>query len=247
MPLDVVAIRRDGFDGPIEVGLEGLPDGVRAAGLTIPTGQTHGHLLVTADPGATATYSIANLYADAVVNETPIRRSGCFASMTWPVKDHRKDIPAPRLMADIPVSVGSAEKAPIALVPRNTGVIEAIEGESVTVELTHIRESEFSGAAVSMQTLGAGFTAHPKFDIKLSDESSKTVIDLAKLKVKPGDYRIAFIGNAVSKYVPPVLTTNSSQPTKKPAKPIDIAEILVSQPITIRVLPQPTTEQGATL
>ncbi len=76
MPLDVVAIRRDGFDGPIEIGMEGLPDGVRAAGLTIAAGQTHGHLLVTADPDATAGYTIANLYADAVVNEKPIHRSG---------------------------------------------------------------------------------------------------------------------------------------------------------------------------
>ncbi len=86
-------------------------------------------------------------------------------------------------------------------------------------------------------------------DIKLNDESSKTVIDLAKLKVKPGDYRIAFIGTAVSKYVPPAWVTAPSQPAKAPPKPTDIAEILVSQPITIRVLPQPTTktDQGATL
>lgn len=242
MPWDVVAIRRDGFDGPIEVSLEGLPAGVRAECLTIPAGQTHGHLLVTADPDALAGYTIANLYADAVVNDTPIRRMAHYASQTWPVTNHGTDIPAPRLMADIPVSVGSAEKAPIALIPQNEGVIEAIEGESVTVELTHIREAEFSGAAVSMQTLGAGFTGHPKFDIKLSDDSTKTVIDLAALKVAPGVYRFAFIGTAVSKYVPPVLSTDESQTAKTPPAPVDIAEILVSKPISIRVLPKPTTE-----
>ena len=247
MPWDVVAIRRDGFDGPIEISLEGLPDGVRAVGLTIPAGQTVGHLLVTADCGAAAGYTIANLVADAVINGNPIRRAGYFASLAWPVKDHSSEIPAPRLMADIPVSVGSVEKAPIALVPRNEGVIEAIEGESVTVELTHIRESKFSGAAVSMQTLGAGFTGHPAFDLKLSDESTKTVIDLAALKVQPGEYRIAFIGNAVSKYVPPVLTSGSAEATPPPPAPVDIAEILVSQPITIRVLPKSTAEKGVTL
>lgn len=249
MPLDVVAIRRDGFDGPIEIGMNGLPEGVHAACLAIPAGQTHGHLLITADPDAVAGYTLANLYAEAIVNEIPVRRSGCFASMTWPVTDHGAEIPAPHLMPDIPVSVGSVEKAPIALVPQNEGVIEAIEGEKLTVELAHIRTAEFSGAAVSMQTLGTGFTRHPAFDINLTDASSKVVIDLAQLKVTPGDYQIAFIGTAVSKYVPPVLTTDSAQPNPTPPAPVDIAEILISQPISIRVLPQSTTEteQGATL
>lgn len=249
MPLDVVAIRRDGFDGPIEIGLDGLPEGVRAACLTIPAGQTHGHLLVTADPGAVAGHTLANLYAEAIVNDMPVRRPGRFASLAWPVTDHSAEIPAPHLMPDIPVSVGSAEKAPIALVPQNEGVIEVMEGQPLTVELAHIRTAEFSGAAASMQTLGAGFTAHPTFDINLSDESSKTVIDLAQLKVKPGDYRIAFIGTAVSKYVPPVLNPDAVQPNPTPPAPVDIAEILISQPINIRVLPQSPTksEQGATL
>ena len=247
MPWEVVAIRRDGFDGPIEIGLEGLPEGVRAECLAIPAGQTVGHLLVSAAHGAPTGYTIANLVANAVINENPICRAGCFASLAWPVKDHSSEIPAPRLMADIPVSVGSAEKTPIALALPNEGVIEAIEGESVTVELAHIRHSEFSGAAVSMGTIGAGFTGHPAFEIKLSDESTKTVIDLAALKVQPGEYRIAFIGTAVSNYVPPVLPSGSAEVTPTPPTPVDIAEILVSQPITIRVLPKSTTQKGVTL
>ncbi len=52
MALEVVAFRRDGFDGDIELSMDGLPDGVTAQGLKIPAGQARGILLVTADQTA---------------------------------------------------------------------------------------------------------------------------------------------------------------------------------------------------
>ena len=52
MALEVVAVRRDGFDGEIELTMENLPDGVTASGLKIPAGQSRGIMLVTAAEGA---------------------------------------------------------------------------------------------------------------------------------------------------------------------------------------------------
>ena len=50
--LEIVAVRRDGFDGDIELLIEGLPDGVTAQGLKIPAGKTRGIMLITADEKA---------------------------------------------------------------------------------------------------------------------------------------------------------------------------------------------------
>ncbi len=47
MPLEVVAVRRDGFDGEIELAMEGLPDGVTAGGLKIPAGKSRSIMLIT--------------------------------------------------------------------------------------------------------------------------------------------------------------------------------------------------------
>ena len=48
MALEVIAVRRDGFDGEIELAMEGLPEGVTAQGLKIPRGQSRGIMVVSA-------------------------------------------------------------------------------------------------------------------------------------------------------------------------------------------------------
>jgi hypothetical protein len=52
MEFEVLAVRRDGFDGDIDLVMEGLPKGVTAQGLKIPAGKSRGLLLVTASQGA---------------------------------------------------------------------------------------------------------------------------------------------------------------------------------------------------
>src|SRR5205085_3032047 len=42
MALEVVAFRRDGFDGDIELSMDNLPPGVTATGLKIHAGKSHG-------------------------------------------------------------------------------------------------------------------------------------------------------------------------------------------------------------
>ena len=52
VPVEVTADRLDGFDGPIEVSLEGLPAGISATSTVIEAGELTASLLLTAEPGA---------------------------------------------------------------------------------------------------------------------------------------------------------------------------------------------------
>lgn len=52
VPLTITALRLDGFDGPIEVTLEGLPQGLRASKAAIQPGQTSTVVLLSADTQA---------------------------------------------------------------------------------------------------------------------------------------------------------------------------------------------------
>tara|TARA_R110002073_G_scaffold280622_3_gene444846 strand:+ start:940 stop:3093 length:2154 start_codon:yes stop_codon:yes gene_type:complete len=243
MALEVVAFRRDGFDGDIELSMQSLPDGVFAQGLKIPAGKSRGIMLVTADEGAPSGWANATFVGQAEIEGETVRRPCRLASMAWPVKDAWSEIPSPRLVGDVAVSVGSAEVAPLTIQPAADAPIEVVAGESVTIPLAHRRRSEFSGATVAMQTMGFGFEAHPKFDLPLNDDQSEVTLDLAKLKTAPGDYWIAFYGSAVAKYSREALAADpigaakpSSEAAKKPST-TDIADIVVSKPIAIRVLP----------
>ena len=199
MAIEVVAIRRDGFDGEIQLAMDNLPDGVKASGLTIPAGKSRGILLVTADEGAPRGVSLAEFTGSAQIGEERVTRKCHLASMAWPVPNHWSEVPSPRLLADVLVSVGGDEPAPISITPHKDKIFEAAEGEKLTIPLIHMRRGQFSGSIMAAQTLGAGFEKH-KFELPLDKDKSDTVLDLAALKTPPGDYLIAFYGGAVAKY-----------------------------------------------
>jgi len=246
--LEVVAMRRDGFDGAITLAVEGLPTGVTATGLTIPKGELRGFILVTASETAPRGLSTATITGRATIDGQAIARSCRLASMAWPVRDASQEIPSPRLLADIQVSVGGLEAAPLSLRPVAAGVVEVEEGGTLTVPLALVRRGEVSGGSIQLRTMGAGFDKNASFELPLTSTSGTATLDLAKLKVPPGEYTLAFYGGIVTKYAPaaapepavpaqPVQQQTKAPPTKPTPAPTDIAELLVSEPITIRVKP----------
>jgi hypothetical protein len=200
MALEVVAVRRDGFAGDIELAMENLPEGVAARGLKIPSGESRGIMLVTAANNAPRGFSNAKFYGRAFVDGTEVTHPCRVASMAWPIPDAWGEFPSPRLVADVPVSVGGRDLAPITIAPAVNGVLEVTEGGKVTIPLIHKRRCEFSGTTLQLRTLGAGFDGAPRFDVSLTAEHSEVTLDTAALKAAPGEYAIAFYGPAVAKY-----------------------------------------------
>lgn len=300
MALEVVAVRRDGFDGPIELAMNGLPAGVTASGLTIPAGQSRGMMLITAAANAPRGYTNATFVGRGTIAGQPVERPCHLASMAWPIPDSWGEIPSPRLLVDVPVSVSGLELAPLILTAK-TPTIEAKAGEKVTIPLIARKNSEFSGDKIQMKMIGAGFERAPMFALPLKADETSVVLDLKALKVPPGDYRVACLGGGVVKYrhqperVAEVeaksrkmqqdlklleeevkkLTTDAQnapaekknqmtkaladanskmkamasslsaaqqqlQKAKAAAQPRDIADIIVCEPFTIRVLPAET-------
>lgn len=200
MPLEVVVVRRDGFDGEIELFMENLPDGVTATGLKIPKGKSRGIMVVSAEGSAPRGLTSAQFFGRATINGKEVTRPCQMASMQWPVKNAWSEVPSPRLMVDVPVSVSNSELAPITIASAENKVWEVTAGEKLTLPLTHRRRSEFSGANITLKTYGAGFEKVPAFDAPLTADKSQAVLDLAALKTPPGEYKIAFYGYAVVKY-----------------------------------------------
>ncbi len=115
--LEVVAIRRDGFDGEIDLVMENLPEGVTAQGLKIPAGQSRGLMLISAREDAPQGIASAKFFGRAQIGETSATRPCRLATMAWPVRDAWQEIPYPRLLADVPVSVSGHDVAPLTLAP----------------------------------------------------------------------------------------------------------------------------------
>ena len=197
---EVVAVRKDGFDGAIEVGMEGLPAGVTATGLTIPAGKSKGMMIISAAADAPRGFAIAKMSGHAKVNGVPVTRPCHVASMVWPVKDATQEIPNPRLMADIPVSVNGSEKAPLTIAAAEQKTWEAKAGETLKIPLKAEWRSDFTGTSIKLKAYGDSFEGVKEFDLPIKAATQEAVLDLAALKVAPGDYAIAFYGIGITKY-----------------------------------------------
>ncbi len=235
MALEVVAIRRDGFDGEISLAMSDLPEGVTAHGLKIPAGQSRGVMLVSANQNAPRAVGNAAFFGRATIDGKEVTHTCRLASMAWPILDSWSEIPFPRLLADVPISVSGFEFAPLSIAPPIDVIQTVAAGGKLTIPLFHTRRSEFSGTTMQLKTMGAGFERVPAFSVSLTADQSQAVIDTATLKTLPGDYQIAFYGAAVAKHKPQPAANAAD--AKTAAAPKDIVDIVVSEPITIRVQP----------
>ena len=243
MAFEVVVVRRDGFDGAINLFLDNLPEGVTATGLTIPAGKSDGKVLVTAAPDAPRGLTSANFYGEATIDGEVVRRPCRLASMQWPVPNAWSEIPSPRLLADVPVSVCGSELAPITIAAADGNVIEATAGEKVTIPLVHTLRSEFSGPSINLRTWATeGLGNVPAFDASLTSEGSEAVLDLAALKTPPGEYTVAFYGSAVAKYRYNVAAVAVAEAALKQAQ--EKAETLAAEAAALSEAAQSAPEDG---
>ena len=198
--LEVLAVRRDGFDGAINLKMEGLPAGVHATGLVIPAGKSVGHIVVRADADVKPAYSLATITGAATIGEEVVSRPCRLATMKWPVTDAKQEIPAPRLVNSVPVSVSDSEAAPLSFFAAEEKVWEVTEGEKLTIPLQAVWREDFTGTSIKMKAYGFGFDLLKPFEIPLKAENYDVELDTALLKTKPGNYTIAFYGGGVAKY-----------------------------------------------
>ena len=217
MAFEVVTVRRDGFDGDIELFMEDLPPGVTASGLKIPAGKVQGMFFISASEPATAAFSIAKMLGRATVNGSAVTRSCRLASVLWPVEYAPTELPKSRLMADVPVSVTDFEKAPASIVAEGKTSWEVNVGETLKIPLRIAWRSEFNGASLKLKPYGTVFGAVKEIDLPIKAATSEAVLDLAALKTPPGDYTLAFSGIGVTKHRPNQDDVKSAEEQQKRA------------------------------
>jgi hypothetical protein len=204
VPLKVIAIRRDGFDGEIEVNADHLPPGVTCAPVRLGKADTVAPLLLVADDKAEAGAAPIRVTGTATVNGAPVTRvarPGTVATSDYNKTDKVAEVSS-RRARELLIAV-APEDAPLTIAPAKDaagGAIETFAFNKLSIPFKVTKRGEF-GAAIPLK-----LTGHPlleklkEVNVDKAGDTAAVELDLAALKVPPGVYTLYVESLAKVKY-----------------------------------------------
>jgi hypothetical protein len=159
-PILVQCYRRGGFDGPVELRAEGLPDGVSGPPVTLAAGEHQAVLVLTATDEAASWQGPIRLIGRAVGMPEPLEREAIFSTTVWN-KNYRTEFVESRLVADLQLSVGM-EAAAVTAAVSSEAVLAAAPGEKLAIPFVIDGRVELKGSAtVEVRGLPATYAKWP--------------------------------------------------------------------------------------
>lgn len=198
--LRVMAFRRDGFKGAIELSLENPPPGLLFEGDRIEGGKDSDFILLTAATNAPAFAGPIKLLGKAKVGDTELVREARGGTMLFPVGNTDSERPESRLSRALTLAISDQESAPVSITSPGKKVWEVPEKGKVEIPLAITRRGEFNNA-FKLKPLGPGVAeALKEFDVDAKATNVTLKLDLAALKLVPGDYSFAVQTMTAGKY-----------------------------------------------
>ena len=181
--------RLNGFDGPVEIGVEGLPDGVELAPATIPAGMDHCALVLTAGEGAKVGAGLVRVFGKASVTDLEgasqkikrygqvtceLQNGGGSAQTRWPCKTQMVGVTEPLDLVRVEASPTQIDLQPGGTVEIKVRVVRQ-EGNSdpVTLAMSHMYYTNSVG-----DQLPPGVSVSKKSRTQLKGEESEATIVL---------------------------------------------------------------------
>jgi predicted nucleic acid-binding Zn-ribbon protein len=141
--VDVVAFRRDGFDGEIVVTAEGLPPGVSAQSITIGPGRNSAVLVLSAADNATPTVAPFRAVGKAKIGTTEVVHPVRAASIVWAGQPGQFNARS-RLSGELVLAVSESEPAPFSLLA-TVNVLEMSRAGKIEIPVTLTQHGDFKG------------------------------------------------------------------------------------------------------
>lgn len=226
LPLRVLAVRRDGFEGVIGLTATELPPGVTAEPCFLGTNQTEGILLLRASSEAKGWTGAIKVGGEALIDGQSRAHPARMSSPLWEsAASEFIEPPRSRIVDEITVCV--VEDVPFAnALKSEPAAVQALASEKV--KLTLLREGPSTDAAISaIKPLGVANIDKAKgIDIPSKEGKAEYELDLAPLKLVPGDYNLWFRGE---------------QKVKRDVKgkPTDVTLVLCSTPVHLTIKEAP--------
>jgi len=189
--------RHAGFDGEIEVSVEGLPDGVSCAGAVAGGENKIVPLVIAAADNANAWAGPIRIIGKAKVDGQEIVREARTAVFVWGTNNIQQERPDARLSRDVMLSVIDKEMSPVSVTAEDKMWETALGGElEFPVKLA--KHGEIKGD-VKLQARGLpGELKINDFNVKGGEGDAVGKLEVNNNNTKPGTYTFYF--RATGKY-----------------------------------------------
>jgi hypothetical protein len=200
IPIRVMAFRRDGFNGDIQLALENPPPGLLFDGDYIPAGKNSDFVLLTAAENAPAYAGPIKLVGKAKIGDKELIREARGGTLVFPVVNTDSERPESRMTRELVLAICDKEAAPISVAAAEKRLREANADSKVEIPLRIDRRGDFT-AKLKLKPLGPGAPdALKEFEVEGKATNAILKLDLAALKLAPGEYLFAVQGQTTGKY-----------------------------------------------
>lgn len=195
---DVVVFRRDSFAGEVQVTVDGLPQGVSCAPVTIGPDEEVGELVLAAAEDAPQSMSLLSVQGKANIGGAEVVRPARMATMVW---GGQFNVVSPRwrLTRNLAVAVSGVETAPFFVDTGQNTVLEMSKAGKVQVPVKLVRRGDFKGSVALSPSAVPPKVNSPA--ITLDEKTSEGKLEIAlPADTPPGTYSFTLLGTTQVSY-----------------------------------------------
>lgn len=199
--LGVLVERRDELASPIEITVEGLPDGVEAAPVLVPPEASEGWVILVAREDAPSWVGSIRVVGRATQGAQTLVRQARYAAAIWGTANRQQEPAAFRLVSQLQLAVLDAEPAPVLVKLGERPHVESAVGGTVELPVAVVRRGDFKGP-LQLVPVGLPQVLRPQpLRVEGAQEQAKWTLALNQANLRPGDYTFFLKAETSGKFV----------------------------------------------
>ena len=200
LPVKVLALRRDNFNGEIQLSVEGLPAGVTCDGATIEGDKTSALILLTASEDAENWVGPIHIVGKSKAGDTELKREARAGSVMWAVGDYGIEAVSSRLTPEFVLAVTRREIIPITMGPDENKVWETSVAGKLKIPIKVTRRGDFNETLKIKASGLAALDALKELEVNNKTNSAILELDLTQQKIPAGSYNFYLVAQTQGKY-----------------------------------------------
>lgn len=218
VPIRVLVLRRDAFQGEVVLRMEGLPPGVTSSESVVSGDTKETMVFITAAGNTQAWTGPVKVAGTATIAGKRVTREARGVSTLWNLNNDFIEPARSRWMQEIVLTAASDTAFPMGVIPAS-----AVTAKSTARVAVACAVKGASKTPVKLKPMGIpGLDKLPELELPAGKENATYDLDVPALKLKPGIYTFWFKGSVTEKL-------------NLKGKASDVALNLYSTPVTLKI------------